>query len=185
MTSDFVLTLGSSNMAKVKLNYAQRFHHGLYEVHLPVTDLDRAIDFYVSKLGFELGFDGDAGSSALLLYTHGETRSMLGLFRVDSVVHRCAAEYHISFRVAAQDVDGMVPYLRERGVAPVHPPGAPRQGPMNEPIVHGWMPAAAVFFRDPDGHLLELIADLPDAPRPSFLYRPLSEWRALVGGCDQ
>ena len=29
-----------------------RFHHGLYEVHLPVTDLDRAIDFYAGKLGF-------------------------------------------------------------------------------------------------------------------------------------
>jgi lactoylglutathione lyase len=51
---------------------------------------------------------------------------------------------------------------------------------VDEPIVHGWMPAAAVFFKDPDGHLLELIADLNDPPRPDFLYRPLSEWRALV-----
>ncbi len=38
-----------------------------------------------------------------------------------------------------------------------------------------------VFFRDPDDHLLELIADLTDAPRPDFMYRPLSEWRTLVG----
>jgi hypothetical protein len=42
------------------------------------------------------------------------------------------------------------------------------------------MPAAAVFFKDPDGHILELIADLSDEPRPDFLYQPLSEWRALV-----
>jgi lactoylglutathione lyase len=48
---------------------------------------------------------------------------------------------------------------------------------MTEPIVHGWMPAAAVFFKDPDGHLLELVAELSDAPRPDVLYRPLSEWR--------
>jgi lactoylglutathione lyase len=158
-----------------------RFHHGLYEVHLPVTDLDRAIEFYVGKLGFEHGFGERGGPSALLWYTDRDTRWMLGLFRVDTVVHRQAAEYHISFRVAESDVDRMVPYLRERGIETVHPPRAPVQGPMNEPIVHGWMPAAAVFFKDPDGHLLELIAELSDRPRPEVLYRPLSQWRKLVG----
>ena len=83
--------------------------------------------------------------------------------------------------VAEEDVDRMIPYLRERGIEPLHPPTAPVQGPMTEPIVHGWMPAAAVFFKDPDGHLLELVAELSDPPRPDFLYRPLSEWRTLVG----
>ena len=49
---------------------------------------------------------------------------------------------------------------------------------MEEPTVHGWMPAAAVFFRDPDGHLLELIAELDEEPRTDLVYLPLSEWRA-------
>jgi catechol 2,3-dioxygenase-like lactoylglutathione lyase family enzyme len=159
----------------------KHFHHGLYEVHLPVTDLDRAIDFYVEKLGFEPGFGGRHGPSTLLLFTAGDTRWMLGLFQVDVVVHRHPAEYHVSFRVAEEDVDQMVPDLRERGIEPIHPPTAPLQGSMEEPIVHGWMPAAAVFFRDQDGHLLELIADLTDAPRPDFVYGPLSDWRTLVG----
>jgi lactoylglutathione lyase len=159
-----------------------RFHHGLYEVHLPVTNLDRAVEFYVNKLGFEFGFGRNDGSSAFLLYTDAGQRWMLGLFRVDTLAHRTAAEYHISLRVAEEQVDRMVPWLRERGIKTEHPPGAPVKGPMSEPIVHGWMPAAAVFFKDPDGHLLELIADLADAPRPDFLYRPLSEWRALAGG---
>ena len=105
---------------------------------------------------------------------------MLGLFRVDTVVHRSPAEYHISFRVAEARADTMVAWLRARGIEPSHPPHAPLQGTVDEPIVHGWMPAAAVFFKDPDGHILELIADLSDAPRPDFLYRPLSEWRALT-----
>jgi lactoylglutathione lyase len=161
------------------LTPTQQFHHGLYEVHLPVTDLDRSVEFYVVKLGFEFGFGGSDGSSALLLYTQAHQRCMLGLFRVARVVHRSAAEYHISFRVAEEDIDRMVPWLRERGIETEHPPRAPVQGPMSEPIVHGWMPAAAVFFRDPDGHLLEFIADLSDAPRPDFLYRPMSEWRTL------
>jgi len=160
---------------------SDHFHRGLYEVHLPVIDLDRAVEFYVNKLGFEFGFGRSDGSSALLLYTEARQRWMLGLFRVDSLVHRSAAEYHISFRIAEEHVDSMVPWLRERGIETEHAPRAPVQGPMKEPIVHGWMPAAAVFFRDPDGHLLEFIADLADAPRPEFLYRPLSEWRALTG----
>ena len=153
------------------------FHRGFYEVHLPVTDLDRAIDFYIEKLGFEMGFGGRHGASALLVCGAGDSRWMLGLFQVNTVEHRHPAESHISFRVAEEDVDQMVPYLRERDIDPVHPPTAPVQGPMSEPIVHGWMPAAAVFFTDPDGHLLELIADLPDAPRPDVQYEPLSEWR--------
>ena len=158
-----------------------RFHHGLYEVHLPVTDLHRAVEFYVEKLGFELGFRrGD--SNALLMYAEGSTRWLLGLFKVDKPVeHKGAGWHHISFRVTEEDVDKMVPFLRERGIEAEHPPRAPIQGPMSEPIVHGWMPAAAVFFKDLDGHLLEFIAELADAPRPDFLYRPLSEWRALTG----
>jgi len=120
------------------------------------------------------------GSSALLIYDDEGTRWMLGLFRVDTVAHRSPAECHISFRVAETQADTMVAWLRARGIEPFHPPHAPIQGMADEPIVHGWMPAAAVFFQDPDGHILELIADLSDAPRPDFLYRPLSEWRALT-----
>ena len=157
-----------------------RFHHGLYEVHLPVTDISRAIDFYVGKLGFELGYQKD-DVNALLMYPDGKTRWMLGLFKVDTAPqHKGADWHHISFRVAEQDVDQMMSFLSDRGIETVHPSGAPVKGPMTEPIVHGWMPAAAVFFRDPDGHLLELVADLSDAPRPEVLYQPLSEWRALV-----
>lgn len=154
-------------------------HHGLYEVHLPVTDVDRSVDFYVDKLGFRLAFGERGDPSVLLFYEDGDTRWMLGLFGVDEVRHRHPAEHHVAFRVAAEDVDRMVPMLEARGIRPRHPPTAPGEGPMDEPIVHGWMPAAAVFFRDPDGHLLELIAELGDPPRPEVLYRPLSEWRSL------
>ena len=145
-----------------------------------MTDLQRSVDFYTSKLGFELGWGPPGGSSALLIYDDEGMRWMLGLYQVDAVIHRSPAEYHISFRVAEAQADTMVAWLRARGIEPFHPPHAPIQGSVDEPIVHGWMPAAAVFFKNPDGHLLELIADLNDPPRPDFLYRPLSEWRALV-----
>lgn len=155
-------------------------HTGIYEVHLPTTDLDRAIAFYERVLGFQVGLRQADASSALLLYEHRGDRSMLGLFEVDEIGHRHPAEHHASFRVPAQAADEMVGFLEDRGVQPVHPPTAPREGPMDEPIVHGWMPAAAVFFRDPDGNLLELIAELPQDPRPDVVYQPLSAWRARV-----
>ena len=44
-------------------------------------------------------------------------------------------------------------------------PGAVGE-PASEPSVIGWMPAAAVYFRDPDGHQLEYLAMLPEPPRP-------------------
>jgi len=151
-------------------------HHGLYEVHLPVADLARSIAFY-AKLGFRLAFGSEGDPGALLLCETGGTRWMLGLFRVEDVSHRHPAESHIALRVPEARVDQMVPSLEALGIEPIHPPNAPAQGRMSEPIVHGWMPAAAVFFRDPDGHLLELIAELDEAPRPEAVYQPLSKWR--------
>jgi lactoylglutathione lyase len=35
-----------------------------------------------------------------------------------------------------------------------------------EPSVIGWMPAAAVYFRDPDGHLIEIWRCSTSRPAP-------------------
>jgi lactoylglutathione lyase len=42
--------------------------------------------------------------------------------------------------------------------------------------VIGWMPAAAVYFRDPDGHLLEYLSMLDEAPRIDLGIVPWSQW---------
>jgi lactoylglutathione lyase len=47
-----------------------------------------------------------------------------------------------------------------------------------EPSVIGWMPAAAVYFHDPDGHMLEYQAMLDDAPRPEVGIVTWSAWTA-------
>jgi catechol 2,3-dioxygenase-like lactoylglutathione lyase family enzyme len=154
-------------------HHSSRFHHGFYEVFLPVTDVDRAAAWYVEKLGFTLGWRDKA--SALLLYDNAGVRSMLGLYHVDVVDRR----HHVSFRIAEQDVDRMLAYLLEHKIQPVHPARAHMDGPVHEPIVHGWMPAASLYFEDPDDHLLEFIADLAETPRPDIQYCPLSKWRAM------
>ena len=38
------------------------------------------------------------------------------------------------------------------------------------------MPAAAVYFRDPDGHLLEYLAMLNEDPQPERGIVPWSQW---------
>ena len=42
----------------------------------------------------------------------------------------------------------------------------------------GWMPAASVFFHDPDHHLLEHLAMLPHEPRPEAGVVPYRAWMA-------
>jgi lactoylglutathione lyase len=45
-----------------------------------------------------------------------------------------------------------------------------------EPVVLAWMPAASVYFRDPDNKLPEFIAILTDPPRPDLGILPRSDW---------
>jgi ribosomal protein S18 acetylase RimI-like enzyme len=48
--------------------------------------------------------------------------------------------------------------------------------PTDQPDVLAWMPAAAVYFRDPDDNLLEFIHMLPDTPRPELGVLPWTDW---------
>lgn len=55
--------------------------------------------------------------------------------------------------------------------------------PAEEPVVLAWMPAAALYFDDPDGNQLEFIARLPDEPRPELGILCWSKWKeALATG---
>ena len=45
-----------------------------------------------------------------------------------------------------------------------------------EPDVLAWMPAAALYFEDPDGHLLEYLAMLDEPARPDGGVLPYSRW---------
>ena len=63
---------------------------------------------------------------------------------------------HIAFRADLDDVLRACDRLRQVGVTPLSFFAAET----TEPSVIGWMPAAAVYFRDPDGHLLEYLAML-------------------------
>ena len=97
-------------------------------------------------------------------------RSMLGLWEAPDVSPR-----HFAFRVAEAHIAQMQSFLDSRGIKLVEDFGI---SPREQPLVHPWMPAAAVYFEDPDGNQLELIAELEEDPEPNLDVMPLSEWRA-------
>jgi hypothetical protein len=41
------------------------------------------------------------------------------------------------------------------------------------------MPAVSLYFTDPDGHLLEYLAMLPQEPRPAAGVVSYSDWQAM------
>ena len=77
------------------------------------------------------------------------------------------------FEVKIEDLLAVPQRLRAAGVAAM----GGRHEPIDEPVVFSWMPAASVFFDDPDSNLLEYIAMLDDEPQPELgLLLSWSEW---------
>jgi catechol 2,3-dioxygenase-like lactoylglutathione lyase family enzyme len=148
---------------------------GLFETHINVSDLERSIAFYRDVLGLELGHV-EEGRRVAFLWMGGRGESMLGLWEKprEQVVPQ-----HFAFRAEVEDVRARSPeWLAERGLLGRNflDDGTSR------PMVFGWMPAVAIYFDDPDGHLLELIAMLSDAPRPEAGVVSWDEWQRLAGG---
>ena len=144
---------------------------GLFEAHLTVSDLERSIAFYGDVVGLELAHRVPERHAAFF-WLGGAGKTMLGLWSIHSSPMRL--RLHIAFDVALDDVVASVDRLRAAGITPRHGGGG---SAISEPVVIGWMPAATVYFDDPDGHSLEYIAMLDDPPRPDWGWVPLSEWR--------
>lgn len=142
---------------------------GLFETHLTVRDVGRSIAFYRDVVGLSPALELPERNAAFL-WAGGEGRSMLGLWGIGSSV--VSVGLHVAFEVSVDDVLAAPERLRAKGVTPLSFGGEET----DEPDVLGWMPAAAVYFNDPDGHLLEYLAMLPEAPRPDAGVVPYSRW---------
>jgi lactoylglutathione lyase len=91
----------------------------------------------------------------------GRGGTMLGLWEV-TVPQRLSL--HTAFRVDLPDLLRAPEYLRAANITPLDFAG----NATTEPVVLAWMPAASLYFRDPDGNLLEFLAMLPDSPEPKL-----------------
>ncbi len=149
---------------------------GLFEAHLTVSDLERSVAFYRDIVG--LPFAHRIPDRHVAFFWIGAPGAgMLGLWSVHS--SPLFMRLHIAFRVTLPQVEASIDALRQAGLTPRNGGGGPT---IAEPVVLAWMPAASVYFDDPDGHSLEYICMLPDRPRPDLDRVPLSRWRAEYAG---
>ena len=76
---------------------------------------------------------------------------MMGVLSLGASWPLTISQHRVAFQVKLEDVLKAPQELRLAGLAPL---GAQREA-IDEPIVFAWMPAASVFFDDPDGNLLD------------------------------
>jgi len=95
---------------------------------------------------------------------------MLGVWEVGAAPQRLSL--HLAFRVDLTDLLAAPNRLRAANVTPLDFAG----NPTGEPVVLAWMPAASLYFHDPDGNLLEFLAMLPDSPLPELGVVSWSRW---------
>ena len=146
---------------------------GLFETHLTVSDLSRSLAFYRDVVGLPLALElPERGAAFFWIGRPGE--AMLGLWSLGSAP--IGLSLHIAFKAKREDVLRACDRLRETGVTPL----SFFATETTEPSVLGWMPAAAVYFRDPDGHLLEYLAMLDGEPRPDLGILTWSQWQEAL-----
>jgi len=131
----------------------------LFEAHLTVARLETSIAFYRDRLGFTLAHV-ELGRQAAFFWIGSRGHTMLGLWGAGAAPQKTTT--HIAFAAVLDDVLAAPQRLQSAGIPALDFNGEPT----DEPVVLAWMPAASVYFRDPDGHLLEYIAMLDDRPRP-------------------
>ena len=156
---------------------------GLFETHLHVADLDRAMAFYGEVLGLELGLHQQERRAAF--YWIGNDRNtMLGLWEQPPWVANGSGQtgggnkvlpQHLAFALEFEDLLPAIDRLKERGIElrDFH------DLVTDEPSVFAWIPAASIYFNDVDGHLLEFIARLEGEPVPEIGVVSLAEWKQL------
>ena len=144
---------------------------GLFETHLTVGDLHRSVAFYRDVVGLPLALELP-GRGAAFFWAAEPGEAMLGLWSLGSAPIGLSS--HIAFKTSLEDVMDACERLRSLGVTPLS--FFARE--TSEPSVIGWMPAAAVYFRDPDGHLLEYLAMVDEPARPELGIVPWSQWAA-------
>ncbi|HYC56572.1 MAG TPA: VOC family protein [Candidatus Binatia bacterium] len=115
---------------------------GVYEVAVKVRDLDRAQEFYCNVLGLEVGLRDETRRWSFL------RAGGLGGMVVLQEDGGPWPQQHFAFTVALGSMDRALATLSAHGVA------------LEGPMTHDWIPARSVYFADPDGHDVELLAPI-------------------------
>jgi len=117
---------------------------GLLEVAVYVDDIARSVEFYRRVLDFEAIYEGDrlwalgvAGRQVLLICLRTASADL------PAIAHDAEGRQHVAFAVARTDLDAWNERLETLSVPIEQIREWPRGG-------------RSLYFRDPDGHLIEL-----------------------------
>ncbi|HJZ69279.1 MAG TPA: VOC family protein [Blastocatellia bacterium] len=113
---------------------------GVYEVAIRVKNLFRSEKFYLDVLDLEVGLR-DERRNWLFLKAGGDAGMV--------VLQEDKGEWplqHFAFTIEEGDIESAAAMLREKGVE------------VEGPVVHQWMGSTSLYFEDPDGNQLELLA---------------------------
>ncbi|TSI07900.1 VOC family protein [Lysinibacillus sp. BW-2-10] len=140
---------------------------GLYEAHLPVSNLQQSINFY-EKIGLKLYKKYEK----VAFFWIEEGKSWIGLWEgPQAEIPYHVSLRHIAFYVELEDMKKAKSWLKERGI---EVRDEFRMG-TEEPIVVPNQAHAMIYFDDPDGNSLELITRLPkEIDQSEKMY--LSKW---------
>jgi catechol 2,3-dioxygenase-like lactoylglutathione lyase family enzyme len=127
--------------------------HGVLETSLYISDLDRAVKFYREVLGLRLiedkYFVGGRGAALQV----GTGPSVLLLFRAEVtrqggmlLAHGTTGAGHVAFRIELEEIPAWRERLRAHGI------------PIEQEFAFGDNPPS-IYFRDPDGNVLELAVE--------------------------
>ncbi|MCJ8153688.1 VOC family protein [Chryseobacterium sp. SSA4.19] len=141
---------------------------GLYETHVQVSDLEKAIEFYTKVLGLKLAHRDETRPIAFLwIGKHKE--AMLGLWEQKENLQT----RHFAFTADKEDIlNYSVAFLKSKDLKPYN---FLKNGTV-QPMVFAWMPALAIYFNDPDGNQLEFISVLEGNGQPELGVLSYDEW---------
>jgi catechol 2,3-dioxygenase-like lactoylglutathione lyase family enzyme len=124
---------------------------GIIETALYVDDLERATSFYKRLFGFESLAGDDRfhslsvnGTHVLLLFRRGASTSPVPIQGGFIPPHDGSGPVHMGFSIPKESLEEWEAKLSDLGVAIESKTHWPRGG-------------SSLYFRDPDGHLLELL----------------------------
>ena len=125
--------------------------HGVLETSLYVDDVERSLRFYRELFEFDVLFTSSraaglsaAGQQVLLLFQKGETLEPIVSDRGTIPPHDGSGSLHMAFAIPESALAGWEVRLETHGVTVEARYRWERGG-------------RSVYFRDPDGHLLELV----------------------------
>ncbi len=124
---------------------------GVLETSLYVEDLQRSVSFYKTIFEFETLFSDErlcalnvSDKQVLLLFLKGASNLPTVASGGTIPPHDGSGQLHVAFSIAAADMEEWESWLHEKGIS-------------IESRVKWSRGSRSVYFRDPDGHLLEIV----------------------------